>query len=308
MVGKNPEEVIRVLNRRKEGKKDSHRVALVVEGGALRGVFGAGVLHSLAQAGYVNCFDVIAGTSSGALNIMYFLDNRLEVAESIYRENALDPKCFSLKNVFNGLDIMNTEWLVREWILKHKKYDEQYVHAHPTEIYVANADVETGLTRWFSSKKDIVPDFKEALVAGCATPLAFNKMYSIGTSKYSDGFIESALPIDKAFEEDCTHVVVVTTRHLGEKKKTPGLLQKTYESFRIRRFGEGYKDRFVNQSCRYNEARISAVRGGDNMETIVMAPQKKEDTVGIFAVRPESISRSFYRGKEIADKILSNSS
>ena len=54
-------------------RSDDHSVALVVEGGIMRGVVSAGMLLGLEALGLRNSFDAVYGTSSGAANAAYFL-------------------------------------------------------------------------------------------------------------------------------------------------------------------------------------------------------------------------------------------
>src|SRR5918999_3388203 len=49
-------------------RHDTHRVALVVEGGGMRGVVSAGMTAALERLGLTRCFDLVVGSSAGALN------------------------------------------------------------------------------------------------------------------------------------------------------------------------------------------------------------------------------------------------
>ena len=47
---------------------DPHRVALVLEGGGMRGVVSAGMTAALERLGLTPCFDLVVGASAGAIN------------------------------------------------------------------------------------------------------------------------------------------------------------------------------------------------------------------------------------------------
>src|SRR4051794_37992778 len=49
-------------------RSDPHRLALVVEGGGMRGVVSAGMVAALERLGLTACFDLVVGSSAGALN------------------------------------------------------------------------------------------------------------------------------------------------------------------------------------------------------------------------------------------------
>ncbi len=52
---------------------DPHRVALVLEGGGMRGVVSAGMTAALERLGLTPCFDLVVGASAGAINGAAFL-------------------------------------------------------------------------------------------------------------------------------------------------------------------------------------------------------------------------------------------
>ena len=66
--------VLDVLREREESgsvpgeRHDPHRVALVIEGGGMRGVVSAGMSAALERLGLTRCFDLVVGSSAGAIN------------------------------------------------------------------------------------------------------------------------------------------------------------------------------------------------------------------------------------------------
>src|SRR6478736_10495721 len=56
-----------LLRRRRAGSRDDgQRIALVVNGGGMRGAYAGGMVHALEQAGLGDVFDVVYGGSAGA--------------------------------------------------------------------------------------------------------------------------------------------------------------------------------------------------------------------------------------------------
>src|SRR3954470_24902768 len=49
-------------------RSDPHRLALVIEGGGMRGVVSAGMTAALERLGLTPCFDLVVGASAGAIN------------------------------------------------------------------------------------------------------------------------------------------------------------------------------------------------------------------------------------------------
>src|SRR3954452_17802375 len=75
---------IDVLRARRAGADDQHRVALVVEGGCMRGVISAGALTALEHLRLAERFDAVYGVSAGALGGAYMLAGQAALGTSIY--------------------------------------------------------------------------------------------------------------------------------------------------------------------------------------------------------------------------------
>ena len=55
-----------------KGERDG-TIALVVQGGGMRGVYSMGALAALEEEGLADAFDVVVGSSAGAINGAYLL-------------------------------------------------------------------------------------------------------------------------------------------------------------------------------------------------------------------------------------------
>jgi len=68
-------------------RMDGARIALCIEGGAMRGVVGAGMVTGLEELGLTRAFDAVYGSSAGAICGAYFLASQAAIGASIYSEN-----------------------------------------------------------------------------------------------------------------------------------------------------------------------------------------------------------------------------
>src|SRR5881397_626016 len=90
VYGVNPSSAIDLLKERayrlKEGREpsDDRKAALIVEGGAMRGVISCSALMALEELGMTDVFDEVYGASAGAVNAAYFLAGQAAYATSIY--------------------------------------------------------------------------------------------------------------------------------------------------------------------------------------------------------------------------------
>src|SRR3954471_12216878 len=82
--------VARVLRERADAdsvpgaRQDAHRVALVLEGGGMRGVVSAGMVAALERLGVRDAFDLIVGSSAGAINGLALLSGVAQRAADAY--------------------------------------------------------------------------------------------------------------------------------------------------------------------------------------------------------------------------------
>src|SRR5215469_17428591 len=89
-----------IAQRQKNGsvpgrREDDFKIALAIEGGAMRGVVSAGMLAGLEYLGLLPAFDVIYGTSAGAINGAYFVAGQAACGASIYYEDISDAQFMS---------------------------------------------------------------------------------------------------------------------------------------------------------------------------------------------------------------------
>ena len=90
VYGINPTGTIDLLKKRaaliKQGRKpaDGRKVALIVEGGAMRGVISCAALMGLEELGITEAFDEVYGASAGAVNAAYILARQAAYATTLY--------------------------------------------------------------------------------------------------------------------------------------------------------------------------------------------------------------------------------
>ena len=86
---------------------DNRKITLVLFGGIMISVRGAGALMELDQLGLTHCFDEIYSMSSGFINASYFLADQMPIGARAYYED------------FSGLKFLNP---LRFWKFADIKY------------------------------------------------------------------------------------------------------------------------------------------------------------------------------------------
>ena len=76
--------------------KKKIKTALVVEGGAMRGIFSAGIMDTFIEKKF-NPFDLLIGVSIGASNIAAYLADMYQRNYKIFTVYSLNPEFISMK-------------------------------------------------------------------------------------------------------------------------------------------------------------------------------------------------------------------
>lgn len=87
--------------------------AIVVEGGAMRGVFASGVLDAFMEQNY-KPFDFAIGVSAGASNLIGYLTDYPHRSINIITKLATCKRFFDPTRFIKGGDLIDVKWLFEE--------------------------------------------------------------------------------------------------------------------------------------------------------------------------------------------------
>src|SRR5512142_2104419 len=88
----------------------SHRAAIVVEGGAMRGVFSAGVLDVFLEKDF-DPFDLAIGVSAGACNLASHLARQHGRNKRCYFDLMTQREFFDRRRLFSRRSVLDLDWL-----------------------------------------------------------------------------------------------------------------------------------------------------------------------------------------------------
>lgn len=217
-------DVIEILRaRRSRGSRpphgDAHRVGLVVEGGAMRGVVSAGMVSALEHLGLAHAFDAVYGSSAGALNAAYFLAGQAAVGTTIYYENINNRAFIDLRRALLGRPIVNLEYLIDDVAIRRKPLDAARVLASAIPLGVLATDVERATSVVLRDFKDPA-SLMNAMRAGATMPIVAGRPVRHENRQYFDASLTEPIPVPSAEAEGCTHVLVLLTRPSESARKT----------------------------------------------------------------------------------------
>ena len=200
---------------------------LVLEGGAFRGLFTAGVLDALLDIGAD--FKYVVGVSAGATNAYSYISKQkgrnLEIMEKF-----LDHKRYvGYGNLIRCKSIMDLDFVFDEIPNKHCIFDYDTFYSYDGIMLVGAFNIETGKVEYFD--KDSLDDKNMILRASCAIPLMF-PFAKINGKLYADGGLKDSIPIKKSIVDGNKKNVIVLTRNEGYVKKQSKANKLTYKLYK----------------------------------------------------------------------------
>ena len=118
------------------------KTGLVMEGGAMRGMFTCGVIDVLMENGIR--FDGAAGISAGAVFGCNFKSRQIGRPVRYNKKYCTDPRFCSLRSLIRTGDLYGADFCYRELPEVLDPFDRETFRDDPTEFYVGATDVSTG--------------------------------------------------------------------------------------------------------------------------------------------------------------------
>ena len=116
--------------------------ALIMEGGAMRGMFTCGVLDVFMENGIT--FDACAGVSAGAVLSCNYKSGQAGRAIRYNKKYSKDPRYCSIRSLIKTGDLYGADFCYREIPDELDIFDKDAFRANPMPFYVGATDVFTG--------------------------------------------------------------------------------------------------------------------------------------------------------------------
>ena len=239
------------------------KVGLVLEGGAMRGMYTAGVLDTFLDNDIK--VDGIIGTSAGVLFGVNYPSKQKGRVIRYNKKYCKDKRYMGLHSLITTGNVINKDFSFYEVPYKLDIFDDKTFNESGIDFYATVSNIETGEAEYF--KLDKILEQMEILRATSAMPFV-SEIVEIDGKKYLDGGVTDAIPLDKCKELGYDKIIVVLTRVKEYRKKKSSdflakLMYKKYPKL-IDAMNRKYKV--------YN----------DTVERIIDSENKKE----IFVIRP----------------------
>ncbi len=268
------------------------KTGLIMEGGAMRGMFTAGVLDVLMENGLVT--DGAIGVSAGAVFGCNYKSHQIGRVIRYNTEYCNDKRYASFKNLFKTGNLYSEQFCYHEVPEKLDPFNEAAFAASPMDFFVVCTDVKTGEPIYHKCRKGDAEDVRW-MEASASMPLAA-KIVKIGHYGLLDGGVADSIPV-RFFESiGYKRNLIILTQPKGyTKKKNKFLPAIRAKYFRYPAFVEAVADRHE----RYNEtlSYISMLEQASK-DYVIRPPIPLE--IGAMERDPAQLRRVYETGRAVA--------
>lgn len=202
-------------------------IGLVLEGGALRGIFTAGVLDYFMERGLK--FPYTVGVSAGACNLLGYAANQIGYTKSCMIQRDAKNQYFGINQLIQNKTIVNLDRIFYEYPYNQLPFNFKafFNSGIQTEFVVTNCD--TGKAEYLHENGN---EHRLGTLgkASASVPL-FSKMVELGEKKYLDGGLSDSIPIERAIAQGFPKNVVILTRTRGAIPTLNSYQRILYQTF-----------------------------------------------------------------------------
>lgn len=268
------------------------KTGLVLEGGAMRGIYTAGVLDVFMEYGIT--FDGVIGVSAGALHGCSFVSGQKGRSLRYYMKYRSDRRFMSFWNLLRTGDVVDKKFCYHDIPERLDPYDYEAFLKSGTKFYAVCTNVETGRAEYLQVKN--MRTEVDIMRASASMPYV-SKIVEFRGMKLLDGGCADSIPVTALRRMGYEKTVVVLTRHDGYVKKpeNPKMIRAFYHKY----------PNFVRTLSRrhvvYNRT-IEEIHKSEKEGSIFVIRPSVELTIGRMEKDPEKIREVYEIGRKDAEK------
>ena len=268
--------------------------ALVLEGGAMRGMYTSAVLDVLMDEGIK--VDAIYATSAGVLFGVNYISGQRGRAIRYNKRFSRDKRYMGVHSLLTTGNIINKEFAFYKVPFKLDVFDDEAYMRSNTKMVATVTNVDTGGVEYIEVKS--VFEQMEVLRAASAMPYV-SHMVELNGQFYLDGGLADSIPLKKCQEDGYERIIVVETRPKGYRKlkPTPIFAKKFYAKYP--NLVETINNRYIG----YN-AILKEIDELDERNEIVLVQPSRELHLGRVESNPNRLQEMYDLGIEDAKRLL----
>lgn len=266
--------------------------ALVLEGGAMRCLFTAGVLDVLME--HELWFPYVIGTSAGSLSGANYIAKQVGRTARINIRFAHDKRYYGVTNLVREHSLFNFDYLFGTIGMRLEPMDLETFYANPTRFTAVSTNCATGEA--FYHEKGKCENIFQGIRASSSIPVLAPMVETDGAFCL-DGGVADPIPYKRPMAEGYRPVLVLT-RDQGFRQKEQismprrTLFQRSYAAY------PEFSERLLGMPSQYNriQQEIDALEAAG--EVFIIRPQKPVE-VSLAERDTEKLSALYEEGRAV---------
>lgn len=241
------------------------RIGLVLEGGAMRGLYTAGVLDVFLKNN-IKITDVV-GVSAGTLFGVNYVSKQAGRAIRYNKKYINDNRYMSLHSWIKTGNLINKDFTYYKVPFQLDAFDNKTFKESSTNFYATVTNIETGEAEYIK----IDDAFKQMEILRATSALPFiSEIIEENGKKYLDGGIADSIPVDFFRKQNFDKIIVILTRPIHYRKHKGSSIQ--YKMF----YGKYPKlvEKLENRYSDYNNTVEEIIKLEKNNEIFVIRPSE----------------------------------
>ena len=271
------------------------KTALIMEGGAMRGMFTCGVMDILMENSVT--FDGAAGISAGAVFGCNFKSGQIGRPIRYNKKYCRDPRYCSIRSLIRTGDLYGADFCYRELPDVLDPFDRDTFARNPMAFYAGATDVETGECVFHQCTDGGQTDMLW-FRASASMPIV-SRPVRIGDHRYLDGGITDAVPYAYTQQQGYNRNVIILTQPKGYRKKQEASPLMKLLLRRIPKIREAMEHRHEMYNRQMDEL--------DRMEvekTALIIRPPEDLRMGHTEKNPDELERVYRIGRKVAKRCL----
>ncbi len=265
---------------------------LVLEGGAMRGMFTCGVIDVMMENN-IN-LDGMIGVSAGAAFGCNFKSGQIGRGIRYNMQFCNDKRYCSINSLLKTGNLYNAEFCYKIVPTQYDVFDYDAFYKNPMEFVAVCMDIETGKPYYKHFDKEEENMF-EWFRASASLPLV-SRIVEIGDKKLLDGGIVDSIPL-KYFESiGYDKNIVVLTQPIDfvkKKQKAISLIKRVYKNY------PKLVEAMSNRHIMYNDT-LEYIKQREKEGKVLVIRPKEDLKIGKTEKNPDELKRVYEFGKEVA--------
>lgn len=265
---------------------------LILEGGAMRGMFTAGVIDVMMENEIE--FDGAIGVSAGAAFGCNYKSKQIGRVIRYNTKFCRDKRFSGFRSLIKTGNIYNTEFAYGEVPLKHDVFDFDTYQKNPMDFYVVCTDLETGKAVYhnYTGKEDHGFDW---IRASASMPLV-SQIVEIDGKKLLDGGMADSIPVkffEKAGYEKNVVVLTQPENYVKKPNSLMPLIRAKYKNY------PKLIETMENRHLMYNQT-LSYIARKEKEGTLFVIRPKEKLQIGKIEKNPEKLKEIYEIGRKTA--------